>query len=90
MLVCVTFEYVERLCGKRNFKRRRHYTPYTFFYHVAGYLANVVCVLSRLGSLGGLFSILSSLCRFLAVVCFSELRILVFELWLVVDLFLKA
>jgi len=36
MLVFLAIEYVEGLCGKRNFKRRRQLTPYTFFYHVAG------------------------------------------------------
>jgi len=32
MLPSVKFAHVEELCGKRNFKRRRQLTPYTFFY----------------------------------------------------------
>jgi len=33
MLPSVTFAHVAGLCGKRNFKGRRRYAPYTFFYH---------------------------------------------------------
>jgi len=32
MLVNVTFAHVDWFCGKRNFKRRRQLSSYTFFY----------------------------------------------------------
>jgi len=35
-LETLTCAVTTRLCGKRNFKRRREQSPYTFFYHCCG------------------------------------------------------
>jgi len=39
MLVCVVFEYVERFCGKRDFKRRREQSLSALFYRVVVWAA---------------------------------------------------